>query len=183
MTGRSEDPNSLHDEVFTRVFDAHWAALRHHIEGAVTDDDEVTEIVSAVFLEAWTRLDVAQPMGRVWLFRAADRELRARTGRTTSRLAVLDAVHHGMAGTSEEPGAADLSADQMPDRDSVLRALAVLTSRQRRIIMLAYWDGLTEGEISELVRYPRRSVRTILRRAEKRIRDALGLEGASEREG
>jgi RNA polymerase sigma factor (sigma-70 family) len=183
MTGRSEDPNSLHDEVFTRVFDAHWAALRHHIEGAVTDDDEVTEIVSAVFLEAWTRLDVAKPMGRVWLFRAADRELRARTGRTTSRLAVLDAVHHGMAGTSEEPGAADLSADQMPDRDSVLRALAVLTSRQRRIIMLAYWDGLTEGEISELVRYPRRSVRTILRRAEKRMRDALGLEGASEREG
>lgn len=183
MTGRSEDPNSLHDEVFTRVFDAHWAALRHHIEGAVTDDDEVTEIVSAVFLEAWTRLDVAKPMGRVWLFRAADRELRARTGRTTSRLAVLDAVHHGMAGTSEEPGAADLSADEMPDRDSVLRALAVLTSRQRRIIMLAYWDGLTEGEISELVRYPRRSVRTILRRAEKRIRDALGLEGASEREG
>ena len=183
MTGRSEDPNSLHDEVFTRVFDAHWAALRHHIEGAVADDDEVTEIVSAVFLEAWTRLDVAKPMGRVWLFRAADRELRARTGRTTSRLAVLDAVHQGMAGTSEEPGAADLSADQMPDRDSVLRALAVLTSRQRRIIMLAYWDGLTEGEISELVRYPRRSVRTILRRAEKRMRDALGLEGASEREG
>ena len=88
-----------------------------------------------------------------------------------------------MTGTSEEPGEADLSAGQMPDRDSVLRALAVLTSRQRRIIMLAYWDGLTEGEISELVRYPRRSVRTILRRAEKRMRDALGLEGASEREG
>ncbi|MHC9044299.1 RNA polymerase sigma factor [Microbacterium saperdae] len=183
MTGRSEDPNSLQDEVFTRLFDANWAALRHHIEGAVADDDEVTEIVSAVFLEAWTRLDVAKPMGRVWLFRAADRELRARTGRATSRLAVLDAVHHGMAGTSEEHGGGDLPAEQMPDRDSVLRALAVLTSRQRRIIMLAYWDGLTEGEISELTRYPRRSVRTMLRRAEKRMRDALGLEGAGEREG
>jgi RNA polymerase sigma factor (sigma-70 family) len=183
MTGRSEDPNSLQDEVFTRVFDAHWAALRHHIEGAIADDDEVTEIVSAVFLEAWTRLDVAKPMGRVWLFRMADRELRARSGRTASRRAVLDAVHHGMAGTNEGPDAADRPADELPDRGSVLRALGVLTARQRRIIMLAYWDGLTEGEISELTRYPRRSVRTMLRRAEKRMRDALGLEGASEREG
>lgn len=183
MSDRSADPNSLQDQVFTRVFDAHWAALRHHVEGVVADDDEVTEIVSAVFLEAWTRLDVAKPMGRVWLFRAADRELRVRSGRATSRLAVLDAMHHGMAGSSEGSGSVDLPAEQTPDRDSVLRALGVLTARQRRIIMLAYWDGLTEGEISELMRYPRRSVRTMLRRAEKRMRDALGLEGASEREG
>lgn len=183
MTGRSEDPNSLQDEVFTRVFDAHWAALRHHIEGVVADDDEVTEIVSAVFLEAWTRLDVAKPMGRVWLFRAADRELPARAGRETSRPAVLDAMHDSMAGSSEESGTADQTAEKTPHRDSVLRALGVLTARQRRIIMLAYWDGLAEEEISELMRYPRRSVRTLLRRAEKRMRDALGLRSASEREG
>lgn len=181
MTDRSEDPNSLQDEVFTRMFDAHWAALRHHIEGVVADDDEVTEIVAAVFLEAWTRLDVAKPMGRVWLLRTADRELRARSGRATSRPAVIRAVHEGMAG-GLSGGTEDPTGEAMPDRDAVLRALGVLTARERRIIMLAYWDGLPEGEISELIRWPRRSVRAALRRAQKKMRNALGLEGASERD-
>ena len=46
MIGRGEDPSSLRDQIFTRVFDEHWATVRHHIEGVVPDDDEVSEIVS-----------------------------------------------------------------------------------------------------------------------------------------
>ncbi|WEK60036.1 MAG: sigma-70 family RNA polymerase sigma factor [Candidatus Microbacterium colombiense] len=183
MTGRSEDPNSLRDAVFTKFFDDNWAALRHHIEGVVEDDDEVTEIVSAVFLDAWTRMDAARPMGRVWLLRAADRELRVRAGRSSSRASVLDAVHHGMSGAADAQHDGDAEREVLPDRDAVMRALAVLTARQRRIIMLAYWDGLTEGEISELIRYPRRGVRAMLRRARARMGEVLGLEGAGDHEG
>jgi DNA-directed RNA polymerase specialized sigma24 family protein len=169
MSGRSKDPNTLRNEVFTRVFDEHWAAVRHHIEGVVGDDDEVTEIVSEVFLLAWSRLRPTRPPGRVWLLRMTDRHLRSRPGRPVTRLSAVDAVHVGVSGDPEPPGRVG--------RSEVLRALAVLNPLQRRIIMLTYWDGLTEGEIAELVRASESRVRKTLRRAQERLRGALGLEG------
>lgn len=169
MSGRSEDPNTLRNEVFTRVFDEHWAAVRHHVEGVVGDDDEVTEIVSEVFLQTWSQLKPARPPGRVWLLRVADRRLRSRSGRATTRLSAVDAVHAGVSGDPEPPGHVGQS--------EVLRALAVLTPIQRRIIMLTYWDGLAVGEIAELLRASESRVRKTLRRAEDRLRATLGLEG------
>jgi RNA polymerase sigma factor (sigma-70 family) len=169
MSSRSEDPNPLRNEVFTRVFDEHWAAVRHHIEGVVGAEEEVTEIVSEVFLFAWSRLRPARPPSRVWLFRAADRRLRARPGRASTPHGALDAVHVGVAGDGEAPAPVS--------RVEVLRALAVLTRPQRRIIMLTYWDGLTVGEIAELLRASESRVRKTLGRAQDRLRTELGLEG------
>ena len=169
MSGRSEDPNPLRDEVFSQVFDEHWAAVRHHIEGVVGAEAEVTEIVSEVFLLAWTKLRPARPPSRVWLLRAADRRLGARSGRTSAPHGVFDAVRLGVSGEEGEPDPVG--------RVAVMRALAVLTPRQRRIIMLTYWDGLTVGEIAELSRTSEFRVRKSLGRARERLRAELGLEG------
>lgn len=169
MSGRTPDPSARRHEVFTRVFDEHWAAVRHHIECVVDDDAEVTEIVSEVFLDAWTRLRPARPMGRVWLLRTAERRLRARSGRRLMLHIALDAVHAGVTGESEPPGRVG--------RAEVVRALGVLTARQRRIIMLTYWDGLAVGEIAELMRASESRVRKTLVRAQGRLRTELGLEG------
>ncbi|PRB15498.1 RNA polymerase sigma factor [Microbacterium sp. MYb62] len=169
MSGRSEDPNPLRNEVFSRVFDEHWAAVRHHIEGVVGAEEEVTEIVSEVFLLAWSRLRPTRPPGRVWLLRAADRRLRARPGRTSLPHSALDAVHVGVSGDESTPG--------RTGRVEVIRALAVLTPSQRRIIMLTYWDGLAVGEIAELLRASESRVRKTLIRAQDRLRAELGLEG------
>lgn len=169
MNSRSEDPNPLRNEVFTRVFDEHWAAVRHHIEGVVGAEDEVTEIVSEVFLLAWTKLRPARPPNRVWLLRATDRRLRARSGRVSTPRGAVDAVHAGVSGESELPG--DVGSIE------VVRALAVLTQPQRRIIMLTYWDGLAVGEIAQLLRASESRVRKTLGRAQDRLRAELGLEG------
>ncbi|KJQ55541.1 RNA polymerase sigma factor [Microbacterium sp. SA39] len=171
MSERGRDRKALRDEVYTRVFDDHWASVRHHIECVVDDDAEVTEIVSEVFLLAWSRLNPARPMGRVWLLRAAERRLRARTGRPMTVRTALDAVHLGVTGDSTPPGRVGQA--------EVIRALGVLTARERRIIMLTYWDGLAEGEIAELLRASESRVRTTLRRAQRRLRTELGLEGVA----
>ena len=168
MIGRGEDPSSLRDEVFTRVFDEHWATVRHHIEGVVPDDDEVSEIVSEVFLVAWSRLRPTRPPGKVWLLRQTDRHLRARARRSPTAHGAIDAVHAGLSGDPEALGGLG--------RSEVLRALGVLTPGQRRIIMLTYWDGLAVGEIAELLRASESRVRKTLARAEERLRATLGLE-------
>ncbi|WP_223628126.1 sigma-70 family RNA polymerase sigma factor [Microbacterium sp. EST19A] len=171
MNGRSLDPNALRNEVFTRVFDDNWASVRHHIECVVDDDAEVTEIVSEVFLLAWSRLKPSRPMGRIWLLRAAERRLRARSGRRLTLHTALDAVHAGVTGDSAPPGRVG--------RAEVVRALGVLSGKERRIIMLTYWDGLAVGEIAELSRASEFRVRKTLRRAQDRLRTELGLEGVT----
>lgn len=169
MSGRSRDPRALRDEVFTRVFDEHWAAVRRHIECVVEDDAEVTALVSEVFLFAWSRLKPARPMGRVWLLRVAERRLRARSGPARTLHTALDAVHLGVTGDPVPAGRVG--------QVDVVRALGVLTPYQRRIIMLTYWDGLAEGEIAELLRASESRVRRTLRGAQGRLRTELGLEG------
>ncbi|WP_217184200.1 sigma-70 family RNA polymerase sigma factor [Streptomyces sp. AC495_CC817] len=168
MSGRSDDPNSLRNEVFTRVFDANWAAVRHHIECVVEDDSEVTELVSEVFLAAWTKLSTRRPMGRAWLLRVADRRLRDRLGRTADRPAITEAVHSGIFGDEAAPSVG---------HEQILRALSGLRVRERRIIMLTYWDGLTAGEIVESMGVTRPGAERILRRAQQKLRRSLGLEG------
>lgn len=168
MSTRGEDAEKQKDAAFSAVFDANWARVRHHVEGVVDDDAEVTEIVSEIFLVAWSRLDPAKPMDRLWLLRAADRVLRSRSARAVTRRTALDAVHQGMTGTE---GTADLTM-----RVRVLTALGVLSRAERRIIMLTYWDGLAVGEIAEMLRSPRIRVRKTLRRAQQKLSAALGLE-------
>ena len=170
MSARGDDAEKQKDQAFTALFDANWAPVRHHVEGIVDDDAEVTEIVSEIFLLAWSRLDPVKPMDRLWLLRTADRVLRSRLSRAVTRRTALDAVHRGMSGAE---GTADLAM-----RVRVLTALGVLSRAERRIIMLTYWDGLAVGEIAEMLRSPKIRVRKTLRRAQRTLRAALGLEEA-----
>lgn len=86
------------------------------------------------------------------------------------RSAVTEAVHAGVSEDAAEPGPQASHAE-------VLRALSSLSVRERRIIMLTYWDGLAVGEIADLIRRSRARVRNTLHRAQRRLRAELGLEG------
>jgi RNA polymerase sigma factor (sigma-70 family) len=169
MSAPDSSPKPLRDEVFPRVFDAHWAAVRHHVEGVVADDAVVTEIVSEVFFRAWTRLNPRRPMGRIWLLRAAEHAVKARVRRPATGSNAAAAVHAGVGGQHSPLNPAESNA--------VLRALSVLPERERRIIVLTYWDGLTVGEIAELSRTSATRVRRALHRANAHVRDALRSEG------
>ena len=169
MSARGRDRETQRDEAFTALFDANWAAVRHHVEGVVEDDAEVTEIVAEVFLRAWSRLIPSRPMSGAWLLRTADRILASRSGRMTMRWRALDALREGVAG---EHSTSDLTM-----RARVVRALGALNRVERRIIMLTYWDGLAVGEIADVLRSPRVRVRKMLSCARRKLREELGLQG------
>lgn len=156
-------------DVFTRMFEAHWAAVRRHIECYLDDDLEVTEVVGEVFVVAWARLNPSRPMGRVWLIRTADRRLRARRASTRTPARARDSVALALSGER------DLSAG--PARADVHRALAALTPRERRVLVLTYWDGLTVSEVAELTRTSESRVRARIHGAWDRLRAELGADG------
>ncbi|MEV4667583.1 RNA polymerase sigma factor [Microbacterium sp. LWO12-1.2] len=167
MNGRSEARNGEREAVFKGIYDTLWAPVQRHVECVVEDDSEVAEIVSDVFLLAWRKLDVAKPLGLIWLIRAADNKLKDRERSRRARARAMDTVHAVYAAPSD---------DDMLDNLAVRQAVAtVLTQRERRIVMLAYWDQLAAGEIAELLRCSQASVWKTLSRARKKLEVELGL--------
>jgi RNA polymerase sigma-70 factor (sigma-E family) len=68
------------------------------------------------------------------------------------------------------PGVPDQVA-KLADRDYLLRALASLPSRQRAVLVLRYFDALSEAEIAEALGCSVGSVKTHTARALTRLRE------------
>ncbi|MGF6823609.1 RNA polymerase sigma factor (sigma-70 family) [Microbacterium sp. ZKA21] len=169
LNTRSEQRQAEKRRVFDQLFTDYWLPVTRHVECYLGVDAEVYEAVAEVFQLAWERLRVSRPAGLTWLLRIAEGILRERRRRGDVRDSVLDAVQKNVV--TNAAGGSTL------DRRDVLRAMAQLSQRERRVVVLVYWDGLSVGETGEVMRSRPGAVRATLRRARDRLRTAL--EGGS----
>jgi RNA polymerase sigma-70 factor (sigma-E family) len=65
----------------------------------------------------------------------------------------------------------DTSAD---DRDQLWSVMRGLPYRQRAVLVLRYWDDLSEGQIAELMKCSPRAVNALLSRAMENLRQRIG---------
>jgi RNA polymerase sigma-70 factor (ECF subfamily) len=130
------------------------------------------EVLQDTFLNCWNRVETYQPArGRVvaWLIgiarhRAVD-VLRSRSNQARRRETAT------LTETNEIPTPDD--TDLFLLRDVLSNALAELPQEQRQVIELAYYGGLTQGEISQQVGAPLGTIKTRTRAAMERLRNAL----------
>lgn len=114
--------------------------------------EEAEEAVLDVFAQVWNKADgYRSSRGRVdgWLFmmtrsRALDR-LRVRKRHEKVMNASTEAVRVQPVSPSQGPEEHLLVQDR---RDRVLAALAKIPQEQRHVLELAYYDGLSQSEIS-----------------------------------
>ena len=140
------------------------------------DRPEAEDVLQEVFLQVWRRAkDFDESRGRAftWLVtiarsRALDR-LRARgpAARFSSEreLGPTNAV-------------ADAAAEALKSEESeiVRRALAELPADQRRALLLAYFEGLTQTEIAARLGDPLGTVKTRMRSGLMKLRELLSQE-------
>lgn len=167
---RLRDPRAfelLYDRFARQAF-----GLAYRIVG---DGPSAEDVVQEAFLTVWRQANRLNPTrGKLASFlmtvvhhRAVD-HLRARNGRTPRNLPLEEAAF-GQAETNPLETVVDLL-----NRDAVRQALQSLPVEQREAIELAYYQGLTQVEVAELLSVPLGTVKSRLRLGLEKMRSALG---------
>ncbi len=135
---------------------------------------DAEDLMQEVFLQVWRRADTYRPdRGSVesWVLtiarnRALDRQRAATT---------MKKAHQFLQDVS--PTADDAAAQGMAildeSRSAVRSALGDLADEQRRVLELAYFDGLSQSQIAAHLGVPLGTVKTRIRSAVERLRRSL----------
>ncbi len=144
----------------------------------VRDAHIAEDMVQEIFLRIWRKPEsyVAQ-RGRfaTWLTsvtrnRCVD-EIRSRKRRFRYEAPSPEEQERDPPGPEEDNPA--LTAELSDQRRLILAALADIPAEQRQIIELAYFRGLTQQEISDLLGQPLGTVKTRIRLGMQKLRTAL----------
>lgn len=130
------------------------------------DAADAEDVVQEVFLQAWRqadRFDAQRGTPEAWLC-------------TIARTRALDRLRRRASRREDPPEAAPAHAEtpRPVEALSVRAALAALSDGQRRALELAYFEGLTQTEIAARLDEPLGTIKTRIRTAMMRLREALG---------
>lgn len=151
---------------FDALFQEHVAGIALYCRWRSGSPGDVEDAVAEVFLIAWRRLDDVPPgeEARAWLYATA-RRVRANQARASARRGRLNEK------LSVQPVAVEVEEDLLAG--SVHEALAALGPRDREVLLLAEWEGLSPAEIARVMHSPAVTVRGRLHRARRRFRAAF----------
>ena len=138
------------------------------------DRGRAEDAVQETFVSIWRAAKSYRPErgpGAPWIYAVARNAIVDRS-RAKSELPVEPTDQ-----PSFEPGP-DLRAEQAWTRLRVHRALEELPEREREVIELAYWRGLSQSEVAESLGVPLGTVKTRTRSGLQRLADLLEEEFA-----
>jgi RNA polymerase sigma-70 factor (ECF subfamily) len=161
------DEQSERQTRFRLLYDAHVEAVLAYAI-ARTDRQHALEATEATFLVAWRRFGELPEHPRPWLFGVARRVL-ADQRKAAARYHALEDKLARHAGTYDE---ADI-ADNVTERHEVLEQLRRLGERDREVLLLVAWEGLSLSEVAAAMGCSVTAATVRLHRARRRL---AGLE-------
>jgi RNA polymerase sigma-70 factor, ECF subfamily len=162
------------EEALALLYDRYRRILFGMLVRILGSREESEDVLQEVFLQVWGKAkSFDEQRGRVftWLVtmarsRGIDR-LRSRAAR--ARLAAATAREE-----TEAVGDAVDDTFRSEQRQVVLTALAALPEDQKRTLVLAYFEGLTQSEIARHLGAPLGTVKTRMRAGMIKLRELLG---------
>ena len=168
------------DEVaLAQLYDRYRAILFGLVMRILNNREEAEDVLQEVFLQVWRKAaDFDESRGRpfTWLVTLARSRGIDRLRTLASRERVAEA---GAREASEEISDAATDAFKSEQRGLVNKALAQLPDEQKRPLMLAYFDGLTQSEIATRLDAPLGTVKTRMRTGMMNLREQLAGKGES----
>ena len=149
-----------------RRFDALFEAYREDIVAycgwRAASPADAQDAVAEVFLAAWRRLDeLPQRDARMWLYATARRAMANQRRSSRRRSALYERLAREPVAQEEPP-----NGDEALVREALLR----LGARDREVLLLAEWEGLSAAQIGRVVGCLTVTARGRLHRARRRFR-------------
>jgi len=161
------------EAALAQLYDGYRVILFGLLMRILSNREEAEDVLQEVFLQVWRRAaDFDENRGRpfTWLVTLA-------RSRGIDRLRTLAARERvATAGARDE---AEVVSDAASDafrseqRQAVNNALAQLPDEQKRLLLLAYFDGLSQSEIAARVGAPLGTVKTRMRTGMMKLRELL----------
>lgn len=163
---------------FTALYDR-YSGMVYAMGGRMVGAARADDLTQEVFLLLWQRaaqFDASRGAFRAWLMTIARHsmleELR-RQGRR-KQVAVSDAIEAVLIGADDHAPGIDERVWQSERRDRVRDALQTLPAEQRRVLMLAYFGGLSQSMIATHLGLPLGTVKKRARLGLQKLRAQLG---------
>jgi RNA polymerase sigma-70 factor (ECF subfamily) len=161
------DAGEAERERFEAVFKANARPVLGYALRRVTEPTDAADVVAETFLVAWRRIDDV-PRGdeaRPWLLGVARRVLANQRRGQLRRNRLGEAIATQLSQELEFDKSRATAQAQL-----VASALRRLDDRDRELLQLSVWEGLTPSQMAKTISIPAVTVRSRLHRARRRLR-------------
>ncbi|MFZ3171142.1 MAG: sigma-70 family RNA polymerase sigma factor [Carboxydocellales bacterium] len=167
-----------HDDLaFNEFYSYYFPRVYNYVHYRVADTHVADDLTSQIFEKLLTRLECYSPEKAnfpTWLFTVARNTVTDYyRSRSRSIFSSLDTITE-LTAPEQDPG--DIIALN-EIQQHLMRALASINKRERDLIALKFWSGLSNRDIARLTGISDSSVGVILFRAMRRLRRILESQG------
>lgn len=131
------------------------------------------EVVHDVFVQVWRHAGTFNPAlgnGRAWMFTILRNRAISILRNASRELPTEDEV---LTVVVERNAVAEEAYDRLGDGSALKRCLEALEPRRRSVVLLAYVEGLSHGEIAARVNVPLGTAKAWIRRSLVQLRECL----------
>lgn len=156
-------------ESFERLYEAQYGSIFAYVRRRLASASDVPDVVSEVFMVAWRRIDELPPppQDRLWLFGVAHRCLLAHQRQHWSRVRLLSTL---MA-QANQIQLIEAGTDHLYARTR--SALETLRPKDREVLILVYWDGLSHADAAIVLGCSVNAVALRVKKAKARLQSRL----------
>jgi RNA polymerase sigma-70 factor (ECF subfamily) len=163
-------------DAFAELYDQTAPRVLGLVQRLLVDRAQSEEVTQEVFLEVWQtapRYAADRGSAVTWVLTMAHRRAvdRIRSSQASRERDLRIGIRDQVAGYDDVAEQAEIRLENV----RVKRALSRLSEAQREAVTLAYYGGLSQREVSELLDVPLGTVKTRLRDGMIRLRDELGV--------
>lgn len=159
---------------FETLFRAHYRDVLRFAARRI-DRASAEDIANETFTICWRRLGTVPDDALPWLYAVARNVLA-----NHQRAAIRASAKLARAAGERPPPARD-PAERLAEQDAVLRALAALPERDREVLRLVAWEGLSQIDAARVAGTNRVTFAARLHRARRRLTARLEEESAQPR--